>query len=58
MTTELILTRRQHDALFDADHALLVRLFAESKSRKWSLAGVTFVGLPADLVVTARAAIA
>jgi len=51
----LSLSRAQHDMVLRASPATLQRAFAECKARKWSLQGVEFTGLPADLAGTLEA---
>lgn len=49
ITSTLSLSRAQHDMVLRTSPATLQRAFAECKARKWSLQGVEFTGLPADL---------
>lgn len=56
MTTNTIsLSRAQHDMVLRTSPATLQRAFAECKSRKWSLSGVEFTGLPVDVRGTLEA---
>lgn len=55
--TTFFLSRRQHDFLLDSANAVLKALFAKCNSRKWSLAGVTFKGLPEESVADANKAL-
>ncbi len=45
--TTYFLTRKQYDSIVGT--ADLMAAFEQCHSRKWSLAGVEFVGLPSDL---------
>lgn len=49
-TFELNLTRQNHDFLLDFNRELLLSLFEQAKTKKWSLGGVRFTGLSYDMI--------
>lgn len=46
----LFLSRAEHDELLTRNQRLLEQLFNTAASRKWSLAGVLFDGLPQSTI--------
>lgn len=51
---DLIMTRRQHDAMLDHNGDVLRALFDRAGKTKWAIGGVTFVGLDDALVKVMR----
>lgn len=52
--TKLYLSRMQADTIMKADHEFYHSLFRKCASRVWSFGGVTFRGLPEDMIEKAQ----
>ncbi len=57
MRTNLFLSRKQYDKMIDDCPQLLMNVIKSALSKRWSLAGVLYKGVPDNLYIAAQKAI-